>query len=326
MLLVGSRVRAAKLFSILLTFAFILLVAAHVPICLGPCASPTPLELVASSFGPGRAIATFPAELNEISGMAESRANANVFWVHNDSGDQPRVFAVSRAGMLLGTYLLQGASAVDWEDMAMGPAPNGGSYLYLADIGDNSARRTSIRVYRVLEPRVDAAQTAVTETLAGVTTFEFVYEDGARDAEAFMIDPLTDEFYVVTKRERDGNRLYRSARPVPGQINTLTNAATFAFTGTTGGDISPDGLQVLIRRYSLTPTPPAATYWSRPDRSVSLVDLLKQPGQPVAVVFEIQGEAIAFSSDNKGFYTTSERGEISRDLPPSPLTFYPFVP
>src|SRR6185503_14763457 len=96
---------------------------------------------LAASFGPGEQITRFPAELDEISGMSQSRGNPNIFWVHNDSGDQARVYAVNRKGVLVGTYLLDGASAVDWEDMAMGPAPGGRSYLYLADIGDNSARR-----------------------------------------------------------------------------------------------------------------------------------------------------------------------------------------
>jgi hypothetical protein len=58
---------------------------------------------------------------------------------------------------------------------------------------------------------------------------------------------------------------------------------------------------------------------------VALVDLLKQPGQIVPLVAEAQGEAIAFSADNRGFYTTTERG--SRANPPlAPLTFYAHVP
>ena len=295
------------------------------------CAWTVTLALaVAASFGPGQLVTRFPAELDEISGIGQSRSDPNTFWVHNDSGDQPRVYAVNRNGVLVGTYLLEGASAVDWEDMAIGPAPGGRSYLYLADIGDNSARRMSIRVYRVLEPRVQANQAPVTQTLSGVTAFDFVYEDGPRDAEGFMVDPLTGEFYVVSKREAAGNRLYRSVAPIAGQVNTLTRVATFPFTGTTGADISPDGLQVLIRRYSSatnssTPPATAASYWSRPNASVALVDLLKQPGQIVPLVAEAQGEAIAFSADNRGFYTTTERG--SRANPPlAPLTFYALVP
>lgn len=284
--------------------------------------------LEAASFGPGSEVARFPAQLDEISGLAVSRANPGVFWVHNDSGDQPRVYAVNAAGRLLGTYTLEGAMAVDWEDMAIGgPAPGGGSYLYLADIGDNNARRASVHVYRVAEPRVVADQAAVTETLTGVTAYEFVYEDGPRDAEGFFADPLTGDFYVVSKREIDGNRLYRSAAPAAGQRNTLVRVATFAFTGATAADISADGLQVLIRRYSsrtnpLAPPAGAGSYWRRADGSTSLAELLAQPGELVALVPEVQGEAIAFAPDGDGFYTTTERGSLAQ----APLTFYPALP
>jgi len=281
--------------------------------------------LLAASFGPGTEIARLPAIIDEASGLASSRLNSGVLWVHNDSGDQPRVFAVNRRGKLLGTYLLNGAAAVDWEDMATGPAPGGGSYLYLADIGDNSARRMSVHIYRVPEPSVNAEQDPVTRTLSGVVDFEFVYEDGPRDAESFMVDPLTGDFYVVSKREILGNRLYRAIAPNAARTNRFLQVATFPFTGATGGDISPDGLQVLIRRYSnagLAAT--AATYWSRPDASVSLVELLKQPGQILPLAQEVQGESIAFSTGAPGFYTTTERGS-GANPPLAPLTFYPVV-
>ncbi len=278
----------------------------------------------AATFGAGKEVARFPAQLDEISGMALSRSYPGVFWVHNDSGDQPRVYAVNGEGKLLGTYTLEGAKAVDWEDMSIGPKAGGGSYLYLADIGDNNARRDSVHVYRVAEPKVDPEQSPVTVTLSGVSAFEFVYEDGARDAEGFFVDPLTGAFYVVSKRELEGNRLYRSTAPKAGRRNTLTRVARFPFTGSTGADISADGLQVLIRRYSsrtnpLMPPSGAGSYWRRADGSTPIEELLAQPGELVPLAAEVQGEAIAFAPDGKGFYTTTERGSLSQ----APLTFYP---
>ena len=286
----------------------------------------------AASFTAGVEVALLPAFLDEVSGLAQSRTNPDVFWIHNDSGDQPRVYAVNRDGALLGSYTLAGATAIDWEDMAIGPAPDGRSYLYLADIGDNAGRRMSVRVYRVREPLVDADQAPVLETLSGVTAYAFVYEDGPRDAEGFMVDPLTNDFYVVSKREIDGNGLYRSVSPSETRISTLARVGTFSLTGTTGADISPDGLQILIRRYSSTidpATPPAlaGSYWSRPDASMSLMDLLARPGQTVSLVAESQGEAIAFAADNRGFYTTSEHGSRpGATTMQAPLTFYAVLP
>ncbi len=287
-----------------------------------------PALVGAVSFADGVQVAMLPGFLGEVSGLAQSRTNPGVFWVHNDSGDEPRVYAVSRSGALLGTYTLAGATAIDWEDMAIGPAAPGRSYMYLADIGDNTGRRRSVRIYRVGEPVVGMDQSPVVETLSPVTSYDFVYDDGPRDAEGFMVDPLTGDFYVVSKRERDGNRLYRSISPSDSTMNTFERVGRFTTTGTTGADISPDGLQVLIRRYSsaINPdTPPAlaGSYWSRPDTSVSLVALLAQPAQTVRLVAEAQGEAIAFAADNKGFYTTSEHGSLpGATTTQAALTFY----
>ena len=239
-----------------------------------------------------------------------------------------RVYAVNRDGAWLGSYTLAGAAAIDWEDMAIGPARDGRSYLYLADIGDNSGVRMSVRVYRVLEPPVDADKAPALETLSGVTAYAFAYEDGPRDAEGFMVDPLTNDFYIVSKREPDGNRLYRSASPSESRMNTLARVGTFGLTGTTGADISPDGLRVLIRRYSSTidsvnPPALAGSYWRRPDTSVSLIDLLARPGQTLPLVAEAQGEAIAFAADDQGFYTTSEHGSLpGATTTRAPLNFY----
>ena len=285
----------------------------------------------AVSFSAGVEITKLPAFLNEVSGLAQSRTNPGVFWVHNDSGDEPRIYAVGRSGAWLGTYTLAGAAAIDWEDMAIGPAASGRSYLYLADIGDNNARRSSVRVYRVNEPVVGANQSPVTGTLPSVTSYDFVYDDGPRDAEGFMVDPLTNDFYIVSKREPDGNHLYRAVSPSANRMNTLERVGGFSTTGTTGADISPDGLQVLIRRYSSTidaSSPPAlaGSYWRRPDKSVSLVTLLKQPGQTVPLVAETQGEAIAFAADGQGFYTTSEHGSMpGATSTQAALTFYAMI-
>ncbi|HNT88181.1 MAG TPA: WD40 repeat domain-containing protein, partial [Candidatus Hydrogenedentes bacterium] len=42
--------------------------------------------------------------LTEISGLLDSRQNPGVFWVHNDSGDAPRLYALSHTGEHLGVY------------------------------------------------------------------------------------------------------------------------------------------------------------------------------------------------------------------------------
>lgn len=243
--------------------------------------------------------------IDEASGIAASAFNSDVLWVHNDSGDSARVFAMNIQGTHLGIYNLAGAGATDWEDMAVGPGPVADqSYLYLGDIGDNSAVRSSIKVYRVAEPVVSSTQTPVTEILGGVETIELQYPEypnGARDAETLMVDPLTNDIYIVSKRESQ-SRLYRAAYPQStAEINTLEYLTQLPWGWTTGGDISPDGNKILVRGYG------NAMLWSRPPGG-QLWDAFAQPGVSVPLVLtEPQGEAICFDPTGSGYYTTSER-------------------
>jgi hypothetical protein len=128
-----------------------------------------------------------------------------------------------------------------------------------------------------------------------------VYEDGARDAEGFMVDPPTGEFWIVTKRELAGNRLYRSGTPDASRMNTLRLAGTFPFVGTTGAAISPDGLQVLIRRYSNISPATAASYWSRSD-VVGVSCRSSEEARPTRRARHGSARrSDTFSSDNRGF-------------------------
>ena len=105
-------------------------------------------KLVTSSVGP----ITDPA-LTEISGIHAGVRNPGIWWVHNDSGDTARVFAMNGSGAVRGTFSLTGATAIDWEDITVvaGATPGSGT-IYAADIGDNARTRTEIQLYRVAEP------------------------------------------------------------------------------------------------------------------------------------------------------------------------------
>ncbi len=87
--------------------------------------------------------------INEASGIAPSGHSDSTVWVHNDSGGLNRVHAVGINGEDVGMLYLQGATAIDWEDMSAGPGPiDGQPYLYVGDIGDNNAVRDIKTVYR----------------------------------------------------------------------------------------------------------------------------------------------------------------------------------
>ena len=236
--------------------------------------------------------------INEASGLAASLRTPGLFWTHNDSGDTTRVFAMTDRGEDRGSWYLEGVSARDWEDIAVGPGPvDSLSYLYVGEIGDNDARYSTIAIYRVAEPEVGEGSDG--GVLSGVETITCRYPDGPRDAEGLFVDPRTRDIYIVTKRERSV-RVYRLAWPYStSETNTLEQVATLdGLTMITAADISADGSEVLLKSYFMI------YYWSRgDDQSVGEAMSVKPEELPYAL--EPQGEAIAWGAD-RGYYTTSE--------------------
>lgn len=251
--------------------------------------------------------------LNEASGLAASRRNPNILWTHNDSGDENRVFAIDAKGHHFGTFLIEGTKARDWEDIAVGPGPvEGQQYLYIGDIGDNLSQFDIKYIYRVAEPEVLRNQPPVEATLSEVETIAFQFPDGKRDAETLMVDPLTKDIYIVSKRESKV-RVYRAPYPQSTtETITLEYVASLNLNNVVGGDISPSGNEVVIKTYS------AIYYWRKlPDEK--WVKMFEKDPVSVPYVPEPQGEAVCWRADGLGYYTISEEpGGI-----PSHLYFYP---
>ena len=223
-----------------------------------------------------------------------------MFWTLNDSGDSPRIFAFNSNGAHLGIYNLSPAFNNDYEDIAIGPGPTDGvDYLYIGDIGDNSAVRSTIKVYRVPEPTVDKNQSPINVNLTNVETITLRYHDGARDAETLMIDPITKDIYIISKRETY-SRVYLAMYP-----QSTTSTIMMEYKGqlswgwAVGGDISPDGSLIIVRGYF------NASIWQRTD-SMNLWEIFLGTECPVSLFWEPQGEAVCFDADGCGYYTVSE--------------------
>jgi hypothetical protein len=252
--------------------------------------------------------------LTEVSGVAASRVHPPVLWVHNDSGGEPAAYAVSPQGDALGAYPVEGATATDWEDIAVGPGPKAGtSYLYLGDIGDNGSSRDHVTVYRVPEPATAPSGTGA--TLTGTETFTLRYPDGPVDAEALLIDPKSGDLFIIDKEYTSGvGKVFRvaKARLVDGADATMEEVASFTMSpddenfgsglpGTiiTGADVSPDGSIVLVRTYR------RVLAFARP-KGAQLAAAFTVDPCPAPQVNEPQGEAVGFAANGRAYYTISE--------------------
>jgi len=245
-------------------------------------------------------------EINEASGLVASHNNKKAFWTHNDSGDKNRIFLISQSGDNLGTFTLEGAIARDWEDISIGPGPKPyTTYLYVGDIGDNRAQYKEKVIYRFIEPNVSNQTTAKEITLAekNIETIKFEFPDGKRDAETLMVDPISKDIFVISKREKQVGVYVARYPQSTTQLNILTKVATLDLHKIVAGDISYNGNEVLLKDYQ------NIYYWKK-SANESISELLKSAPMRLPYKAEPQGEAIAWKLDGSGFYTLSEESGL----------------
>lgn len=235
------------------------------------------------------------ARLTEISGVVASRAHAGTLWVHNDSGDGPRVFAIGADGSPRAEVLVDGANADDWEDISFGPGPAGttGDWIYVADTGNNFLFRRTLSIYRFAEPSRVGDGRVTAERL------DVRFGDGRRhNIEAMFVDPRSGDTMLVTKTDDAVAKLFRiPARPFDGAtVKAELVALLEAGTKVTGADISADGSKVAIRTYDHVLT------WERGANDTIASALGAAPTRVAAP----NSESIAFSPDGGTWFSISE--------------------
>jgi hypothetical protein len=153
----------------------------------------------------------------------------------------------------------------------------------------------------VPEPNVDTAQQPVYEILTGVDAINLEYPDGAHNAEAMMVDPLTKDIYVLSKQDGSFN-LYRAAYP-----QSATTTETMEYRGqfwwdddVSAADISAQGDMIIIRNDDAY----GSLYMRAEGQNVWDAFAGIQCWVPIA--WEENGEAVSFAPDGCGYYTTSE--------------------
>jgi len=252
-------------------------------------------------------------KLKEASGLAASGISKNVYWSHNDSGDSAVVFAVGSKGEALGRFVLKDCLPVDIEDIAVGAGPKPGiSYIYLADIGDNTGKRKVKKIYRFAEPKISDVKKW--QLLADYDVISFQYPDKKKyDAETILLDPFTKDLIVITKRGRKSKELFDHSFILPypqksdgkmSEVKKSTDieipAGLFIGYGITGGDISRDGRQLVLKTYT------NIYYWQKAV-SQSFADFFKEKYTILPYnTQEGQGEAVCFSGDGNYFLTIPE--------------------
>jgi hypothetical protein len=136
------------------------------------------------------------ADLDEISGIAASRRNDGIFWIHNDAPRPARLDAIDETGKRRARLRIDGVRAVDWEDIASYEL-DGKAWLLIGDIGDNAGTRKDYELIAVEEPALGG--NGLTEPIKPAWRMRFRYPDGSHDVEAMAVDVAAREVLLVSK-------------------------------------------------------------------------------------------------------------------------------
>lgn len=251
-------------------------------------------------------------EINESSGLAASRRNPDIFWTHNDSGDDAFIYAFDRTGKRRGTFRVSGAKNVDWEDMAAyTDAKTGESYLLIGDIGDNDREHSEGKIYRVREPEIRDEDASLNKKNARPTesaeVIRIKYPDERHDAETLLVNPQNGDVYVLSKTLVGASDIYKLTAPFNlDKINVLERIGKIEVPNLpagliTGGDASPDGKRVVLCDYG------AAYEFVLPSNAKNFDEIWKQKPAAIELGERMQGEAVCYGSDGRAVFATSEK-------------------
>ncbi len=236
--------------------------------------------------------------IREASGIVQSRRFPGVFWTHNDSGNPPALFAVTREGNLIREYAVA-VPNVDWEDIAIDDA----GHLYLGEIGNNDGRLPLRAIYEIDEP--DPARVSKTPLPVTKASFYRFPRDGRFDAEGLFIEHGRA---IVVAKTFDGREaelfaipldpptpLLRPALPEPvGRLPGLTEPATAA-------DLSRDG-----RRLAVASTRATRVYERDRSGRWRLVAAVPHPNDLMEALCW-DGDDLILASEARGLYRIGER-------------------
>ena len=204
--------------------------------------------------------------LAEVSGIVKS-ARGDFYWVHNDSGDSPRLFAIDGEGTPLKPpwmpidladwpgHAIDNATHFDWEDIALSDG-----VLYVADVGNNGNARRDLGVYVVNEPDPFAIP-----RMRALTYLPVRYPDQEEhpgdvwhfDCEAVFVADGVLHFLTKHRQSRQigegapGTKLYRLDTHHTDAENVLTLVGRRDdVSQVTAADMSPDGNRLAVATYA----------------------------------------------------------------------------
>lgn len=231
------------------------------------------------------------ARITESSGLAGDPAG-NVYWTINDSGDRGVAYGIGLDGKVQGSLNFR-AQPLDVEAVAVHK-----DRLYVADIGDNNARRSFVRVFFFESPRANGLTVSY-------HAYDFRYPDGSHNAETLLVSD-SGRLFIVTK-DKDAAVYAAPRQPDRQGVNELKRVGS-APAGVTDGTFLPGGDRIALLTYTSVDVIDAKSY--------KVLTSAPIPHQP-------QAESLTMSLDEKSLLVGSEGKKSSVYSVPVPSEVTP---
>lgn len=282
------------------------------------------------------------ALLAEASGIAASRQNPGILWIHHDNAGLASVHAVdaSTGATVAVLSAPAGFSVSDVEDIALArcpwpddgsrsdnPNPYGGApCLWLADSGNNGHSRTDLSIVVLEEPELSRAASAFAApeeiTASRAWRLPYVFPADNCDSEALVVEPDGSAFYLFEKVDADPARLFEAKGPFahgetlmlsevgtvpahPLRLNEYIDLTPQYGLMMTGADLHPSRKRLLLRTY-IGSFEYRFTTDDWPREMPGMQSSFEYWGPALGPTKESQGEAVAYGIDGMSYWTVSE--------------------
>lgn len=228
---------------------------------------------------------------------------------HTDSGGKAELYEINPStGAINRTLAISNATNVDWEDIAQDA-----SYIYIADIGNNSGDRTDLKIYKIVKEEYNKTKDAVTAEIIAFSyadQHDFTRQPNRTNWDAEALISFGDKLLVFTKNWAD-NKTNVYAIPKTSGTHSAVLVSSYPINGMiTGADSSPDERVIYLVGYSTSEAPFVYTIHNVPEQSLDVFsgDLSEKIADIVTVGHQVEGIALfEMSPTTHRLYLSNEK-------------------
>lgn len=253
-----------------------------------------------------------PQSQRETSGLAWIQGK--LFSI-NDGGNTAEVYELNpQTGVLVRTIMVEGASNVDWEDLAVSP-----THLFIGDFGNNLGNRKDLRILKIsisdLMNQTKVQPQLIEFSFSDQTQFSFPANSHNFDCEAMIFS--NGKIHLFSKNWTDSKTKHYSLSSDAGK-HTATFIGEMDSQGLiTGADVTPDGKHLVLVGYENKGISSRAFVWGFPNFNGSSLSSSKGYqffiGSPISVG---QTEGITFMGSLETKISGESLSVIGTSTPP----------